>query len=140
MPYLLEDTDPDVLYDGKLIIMVNSHSASASEILAAALQDYARALIVGTAPSTFGKGTVQRFVNLDDQIPPKYQELGELGALKITIQKFYRINGGSTQLKGRNAGYYSSRCVHLLRNRGERRKIPYALDTDRTSRLPEKKV
>lgn len=100
MPYLLEDTDPDVLYDGKLIIMVNSHSASASEILAAALQDYARALIVGTAPSTFGKGTVQRFVNLDDQIPPKYQELGELGALKITIQKFYRINGGSTQLKG----------------------------------------
>ena len=99
-PFPLEDRDPGVLYDGPLVIMVNSFSASASEIMAAALQDYGRAIIIGTAPSTFGKGTVQRFFNLDNVVPPRYKELGELGAMKITIQKFYRINGGSTQLKG----------------------------------------
>ncbi|MCP4439404.1 MAG: tail-specific protease [Aureispira sp.] len=99
-PIPLEDRDPNVLYDGPLVIMVNSFSASASEIMAAALQDYGRAIIIGTAPSTFGKGTVQRFFNLDNVVPPRYKELGELGSMKITIQKFYRINGGSTQLRG----------------------------------------
>lgn len=99
-PFPLEDRDPSVLYDGPLIIMVNSFSASASEIMAAALQDYGRAIIIGTSPSTFGKGTVQRFFNLDNVVPPRYKELGELGSIKITIQKFYRINGGSTQLRG----------------------------------------
>lgn len=99
-PRSLEDVDPSVLYDGPLVIMVNSYSASASEIMAAALQDYGRAVIVGTAPSTFGKGTVQRFFPLDPVVPQRYKELGELGSMKITIQKFFRINGGSTQLKG----------------------------------------
>ncbi len=99
-PHPLEDRDPDVLYDGPLVIMVNPFSASASEIMAAALQDYGRAVIVGTAPSTFGKGTVQRFFSLDAVVPSRYKELGELGAMKITIQKFFRVNGGSTQLKG----------------------------------------
>lgn len=99
-PRSLEDIDPSVLYDGPLVIMVNSFSASASEIMAAALQDYGRAIIVGTCPSTFGKGTVQRFFALDPVVPQRYKDLGELGSMKITIQKFFRINGGSTQLKG----------------------------------------
>lgn len=90
-----EDKDPSVLYDGPLVIMVNELSASASEILAAAMQDYGRAVIVGSH-KTFGKGTVQTFIPLDQRTfnPDEY------GALKLTIQKFYRVNGGSTQLRG----------------------------------------
>lgn len=97
-PYVYQDTDSSVQYDGPLIVMVNSYSASASEILAAALQDYNRALIVGSN-STFGKGTVQRFFNLDKAITGA-RDMKPLGELKLTMQKFYRINGGSTQLKG----------------------------------------
>ncbi len=90
-----EDKDPSVLYDGPLVIMVNELSASASEILAAAMQDYGRAVIVGSN-KTFGKGTVQTFIPLDQHTfnPNEY------GSLKLTIQKFYRVNGGSTQLRG----------------------------------------
>lgn len=99
-PLLLEDRDANVLYDGPLVILVNSFSASASEIMAAALQDYGRAVIIGSAPTTFGKGTVQRFFSLDDAVPQRLKDLGKLGSIKITIQKFYRIDGGSTQLKG----------------------------------------
>ncbi|MEL6926775.1 MAG: carboxy terminal-processing peptidase, partial [Bacteroidota bacterium] len=95
---VLEDTDPSVQYDGPLVVMVNSFSASASEILAAALQDYGRAVIVGSN-STFGKGTVQRFFDLDRAIRGN-AEVKPLGEVKVTIQKFYRINGGSNQLKG----------------------------------------
>src|SRR5690606_8571437 len=89
------DKDPAVLYDGPLVIMVNELSASASEILAAAMQDYGRAVIVGSH-KTFGKGTVQTFIPLDQRTfnPDEY------GALKLTIQKCYRVNGGSTQLRG----------------------------------------
>lgn len=97
---VLDDRDSDVAYDGPLLIMVNRFSASASEILAAALQDYNRALIVGS-DHTYGKGTVQTILDLDRAIPfrnmDKYKPLG---ALKITTQKFYRISGGSTQDKG----------------------------------------
>lgn len=99
-PYVYEDRDPSTLYSGPLIIMVNAYSASASEIMAAALQDHGRAIIVGTSPATFGKGTVQRFFSLDAIVPDHLKYLGELGSIKITIQKFYRINGGSTQMKG----------------------------------------
>lgn len=97
---VLEDRDAGIVYNGPLAVMVNSNSASASEIMAAAMQDYNRGLIVGTSPSSFGKGTVQRFYNLDDYLPPAYANIKPLGSVKITTQKFYRINGGATQLKG----------------------------------------
>lgn len=98
-PYILDDDNPDQQYDGPLVIMVNSFSASASEIMAAAMQDYQRAVIIGSS-STFGKGTVQRFYNFDKFIPSEMNDLKPLGSIKITTQKFYRINGGTTQCKG----------------------------------------
>ena len=97
-PDVLSDEDPKVQYSGPLVVMVNSFSASASEILAAALQDYGRAVIVGSN-STFGKGTVQRFIDLDRGLRG-VSNVKPLGEVKLTIQKFYRVNGGSTQLKG----------------------------------------
>jgi len=96
-PYILRDRDPQVQYEGKLVVLVNEFSASASEIMAAAIQDYKRGIVVGT--TTYGKGTVQRFVDLDDLIRGSY-EIKPLGDLKMTTQKFYRINGGATQLRG----------------------------------------
>jgi carboxyl-terminal processing protease len=95
---VLDDRDPEVQYGGPLVIMVNANSASASEILAAAMQDYKRAVIVGTP--TFGKGTVQQFFELDEALPSQFDPYKPFGALKLTIQKFYRINGGTTQLRG----------------------------------------
>ncbi|MBC7425937.1 MAG: carboxy terminal-processing peptidase [Bacteroidia bacterium] len=98
-PDILNDEDPSVQYDGPLTIMVDGYSASASEILAAALQDYHRAAIIGTG--TYGKGTVQRFIDLDQgEMFFQKKNAKKLGALKITIQKFYRVNGGTTQLQG----------------------------------------
>ncbi len=97
---VLEDEDPEVVYDGPLIVLVNQFSASASEILAAALQDYGRALVIG-GEHTHGKGTVQALMDLNRNLPLLHlKKYDDLGALKVTIQKFYRINGGSTQYKG----------------------------------------
>ncbi len=98
-PQILSDPDPNTDYDGDLAIMVNQNSASASEIIAAALQDYKRAVIVGSN-ATFGKGTVQRMIDLDNFLDDNYKTIKPLGALKITLQKFYRIDGSTTQLKG----------------------------------------
>jgi carboxyl-terminal processing protease len=95
---VMEDRIPDVVWDGPLTIMINHNSASASEILAAAIQDYKRGIILGT-PS-FGKGTVQSFVDLDNFLLPQFDSIKPVGQVKITQQKFYRINGGATQLKG----------------------------------------
>jgi len=90
-----KDTDKRIQWDGPLVLMVNELSASASEIFAAAMQDYKRAVIIGPK-HTYGKGTVQSVYDLN-----RYHKLdADLGALKMTIQKFYRINGGSTQLEG----------------------------------------
>ncbi|MEL1240850.1 carboxy terminal-processing peptidase [Flavobacterium flavipallidum] len=94
---VLYDKDKKIEWDGPLVIMVNSFSASASEILAAAIQDYKRGVIIGSK-QTYGKGTVQNVIDLNQFV--RSNELGDLGALKTTTQKFYRINGGSTQLEG----------------------------------------
>jgi len=90
------DKDPSIFWEGPLVILVNQMSASASEILAAALQDYNRAIIVGSTQS-FGKGTVQNVIDLNRFLSNSNYDLG---ALKITTDKFYRINGGSVQVEG----------------------------------------
>lgn len=94
---VMDDDNPELVWDGPLVILVNELSASASEILAAAMQDYKRAIIIGSA-QTYGKGTVQNVIDLNQWL--RKNDLGDLGALKITSQKFYRVNGGSTQLEG----------------------------------------
>lgn len=95
-PIVKNDTDPKIQWNGPLVVMVNELSASASEIFAAAMQDYGRAIILG-GKQTYGKGTVQSIRSLNAFFQ-KYPD--DLGFIKMTIQKFYRINGGSTQIEG----------------------------------------
>jgi carboxyl-terminal processing protease len=121
----LRDSDGGaILWDGPLVIMVNEFSASASEILAAALQDYNRAVIIGSK-QTFGKGTVQNFEDLNQWV--RNNEFGDLGAIKLTTQKFYRINGGSTQLEGVKSDVITpSRYSYIdIGERDEQFPLPY---------------
>ena len=94
---VLSDRDKSIAWDGPLVILVNELSASASEILAAAMQDYKRAIVIGSK-QTYGKGTVQNVIDLNRMV--SNSKGADMGALKLTTQKFYRINGGSTQLEG----------------------------------------
>ncbi|WP_298221275.1 carboxy terminal-processing peptidase [Flavobacterium sp.] len=94
---VLFDKDKKIQWDGPLVVMQNSFSASASEIFAAAIQDYRRGIIIGSKQS-YGKGTVQNVIDLNQFV--RGSSVGDLGALKTTTQKFYRITGGSTQLEG----------------------------------------
>ncbi len=93
---VLYDRNPEIVWDGPLVVLINEMSASASEILAAALQDYKRAVIIGSEKS-FGKGTVQNIIDLNKFIS---NSNFDMGAIKITTDKFYRINGESVQLEG----------------------------------------
>ncbi len=101
-PTILRDRDKTVQYTGPLAVMVNERSASASEIFAAAIQDYKRGIVIGST-SSYGKGTVQRAIPLNPENESVLQGASkseDLGSLKLTLQKFYRINGGATQIKG----------------------------------------
>ncbi|BAV94465.1 carboxy terminal-processing peptidase [Ichthyobacterium seriolicida] len=114
---VLSDDSNTVQYNGELIILVDQTSASASEILAAAMQDYGRALIIGPK-QTYGKGTVQTIYDFDQMIGNTDSPI--YGAIKLTIQKFYRVNGGSTQLRGVNPDILIPNKYSYMENIGER--------------------
>ena len=125
---VLADKDPAIAYRGPMIVLVNQFSASASEILAGAMQDYDRAVIVGGA-HTHGKGTVQAVLDLDQAVPFRNMDRYKpLGALKITIQKFYRISGASTQYRGIIPDIVLPGTLQYLKT-GEKY-LPYSLPWD----------
>jgi len=122
---VLDVKDESVLYNGPLAVMVNEFSASASEIFAAAIQDYGRGVIIGST-STFGKGTVQRNIGLDAKNGFTNGE-SDLGTVKLTLQKFYRVSGGSTQLKGVESDIVLPSTMETLKLREKDNKdaLPY---------------
>ena len=117
-PQVDEDTDPTVQYDGPLIVLTSRFSASASEILAGALQDYGRALVVGDI-STHGKGSVQNLNPLRFWVKPTATATNDPGALKTTIRKFYRASGASTQLRGVNPDIVLPSVLNYSKEIGE---------------------
>ena len=131
---VLKDYDPSVVYGGPLVVMINRFSASASEILAGALQDYKRAVIVG-GQFSHGKGTVQAVLNLNQA--PLLKMFGPtMGALKVTIQKFYRINGSSTQYKGITPDIILPDPMGYAKNREQ--DLDYSLKWDQVAKLEYK--
>jgi len=132
---VLSDFDKAVQYQGPLIVMINRFSASASEILAAALQDYGRAVVVGGEYS-HGKGTVQAVLNLN-QAPLLNMFGPTIGALKVTIQKFYRVNGSSTQYKGVTPDIIIPDPMGYAKNREQ--DLDYSLKWDQVKKLSYKK-
>ncbi|MBM9606679.1 carboxy terminal-processing peptidase [Desulfopila inferna] len=131
---VLNDEDEELVYDGPLVVLVNLFSASASEILAAALQDYGRAVIVG-GKHTHGKGTVQTIIDMNENIPLlNLRSYDDLGAMKVTIQKFYRINGGSTQFRGVEPDVVLPSLYEHLKS-GEQY-LDYSLPWDHVSPVP----
>jgi carboxyl-terminal processing protease len=131
-PSVLRDKDKSVMYTGPLAVMVNEFSASASEIFAAAIQDYGRGVIIGST-STYGKGTVQRNIGLDPETGFSMSN-SELGTVKLTLQKFYRINGGSTQLRGVSSDIVLPDQLEYLKVR--EKDDPDALPWDEISQSP----
>ncbi len=129
---VMDDKDQSVLYDGPLAVMVNEFSASASEIFAAAIQDYKRGIIVGST-STYGKGTVQRSVPLGKRLD-FFSDRTEFGSVKLTFQKFYRVNGGSTQLKGVESDVVLPDIYELSKYREKENKT--ALPWDEITKAP----
>lgn len=129
-PQVLKDEDPSVLYTGPLAVMVDEFSASASEIFAAAIQDYKRGIVIGST-STYGKGTVQQNIGLDHS-GFKRDGDGDLGAVKLTLRKFYRVSGGSTQLKGVESDIVLPSQMELLKLREKDNE--YALQYDEISK------
>lgn len=131
-PSVLRDKDKSVMYTGPLAVMVNEFSASASEIFAAAIQDYGRGVIIGST-STYGKGTVQRNIGLDPETGFSMSN-SDLGTVKLTLQKFYRINGGSTQLRGVSSDIVLPDQLEYLKVR--EKDDPDALPWDEISQSP----
>jgi len=134
-PYIFEDKDERINFSKPLIILTNIFSASASEILAAAMQDYGRAVIVGDV-STYGKGTVQSFTELDKLTNDNRYK--PLGSIKITIQKFYRINGGATQLKGVIPDIILPNIYNYISDIGEK-ELEYVMPWSEIDKLPYNK-
>tara|TARA_R110000787_G_scaffold263775_1_gene369624 strand:- start:3739 stop:5865 length:2127 start_codon:yes stop_codon:yes gene_type:complete len=133
-PIIKNDIDTKIQWKGSLVVLVNELSASASEIFAAAMQDYNRAVIIG-GNQTHGKGTVQNILPIN-QFYPNYDK--ELGFLKMTIQKFYRINGGSTQIEGVYSDIAMPTRFSYMKY-GEK-DIPGALKWDKVSQATYKQV
>ncbi|OGR15767.1 MAG: tail-specific protease [Desulfobacterales bacterium GWB2_56_26] len=131
---VLSDTDDKMYYDGPLVVLVNKFSASASEIVAAALQDYKRAVVIG-GKHTHGKGTVQTIIDLNENIPLLHlKKYDDLGALKVMIQKFYRVTGGSNQWKGVESDIVLPNLFEHIKS-GERY-LDYSLPWDSIEAIP----
>jgi carboxyl-terminal processing protease len=126
------DKASDIVWDGPLVVLVNEGTASASEIVAAALQDYRRALILGTK-KTFGKGTVQNVIDLDQAMRGGSENLKPLGGLKLTIQKFYRVTGQTTQLQGVLSDIVLPHAYQAIPYGEAEEKVPLAADAIATA-------